>query len=89
MKAIRCPQCALWTDGDKECCAYCRYDLHQTEQQAAKIEAGRQFRSFPVPEIHPDDPYWRRGAIHVLRFFQLIFTAFISLIGAIASSTVH
>jgi hypothetical protein len=42
-----------------------------------------------VIKINPDAPFYKKGFLYVVRFIQLIFLSIISVIAAMAGSTLH
>jgi len=89
VKEVKCEHCGFWTNGEDANCHYCAQRLNNrdlTEQEQLEKEP---LKGLPFIELKPDDPFIVKGFKHTLRFLQLIFTTLISMIGAMASSTVH
>lgn len=89
MKQIKCPHCNHWTNVDDDRCDICQSQLidfhHEERQEREKSEKN----SLPIIEISEEDSpltkLWKRP----VQIAQLIFFSIISLVAAIASSTVH
>lgn len=89
MKETKCEHCGFWTNGNLEDCNYCGKRLNDrqlTEQEELqKVE----LKGMPLIKIDPETPFIKKGFLQVLRFIQLIFFSIISMVAAMASSTVH
>jgi hypothetical protein len=89
VKEVKCEHCGFWTNGLQTHCNYCAQMLHSRDfserEQLEKVE----LKGLPFVKINPEDPFITRGFKHCVRFLQLIFTTLISMIAAMASSTVH
>lgn len=89
MKETKCEHCGFWTNGNLEDCNYCGKrlnDRHLTEQE----ELGKvELKGMPLIKIDPESSFVKKGFLQVLRFIQLIFFSIISMVAAMASSTVH
>lgn len=89
MKETKCEHCGFWTNGNLADCNYCGKRLNDrqlTEQEELeKVE----LKGMPLITIDPDTPFIKKGFLQVLRFIQLIFFSIISMVAAMASSTVH
>jgi hypothetical protein len=89
MKEIRCEHCSEWTDGNQEYCGHCGGKLHEKHLDDIKERQATELRVIPVIKINPDAPFYKKGFLHVVRFIQLIFLSIISVIAAMAGSTLH
>lgn len=89
MKQIKCPHCGHWTHTDDERCDICKSQLIDFHHEERKQREQTEINSLPILEINEDDPsitkLWKRP----VQIAQLIFFSIISVIAAIASSTVH
>jgi hypothetical protein len=89
VKEVKCEHCGLWANGLLPNCSHCHKRLN--DQHLNEIEALKknELRGIPLIKIDPESPFILRGFLVVLRFIQLIFLSIISMIAAMASSTVH
>lgn len=88
MKEVKCEHCQRWTNGDNTHCAYCGGRFQEVYHKERE-ELAKQDFSLPLIKIKPDDPWLKRQANQMIRIGQLIFFTIISMIAAMASSTVH
>jgi len=89
VKETKCEHCGFWTNGKLDNCNYCGKRLN--DRHLSEIEEREQveLRGMPLIKIDPDAPFIKKGFMQVLRFIQLIFFSIISVVAAMASSTVH
>ncbi len=88
MAEIKCEHCGTWTDGNVPNCVHCggrHGDKYLKErEELEKIKTG-----LPLIEIDPHEALPKKVIKHIARFGQLIFFGLISIIAAMAASTVH
>lgn len=89
MKQIKCPHCGYWTDTDDGRCDICNSQLIDFHDEERRKRVETEKNSLPIIEIHEDDPGITRLWKRPVQIAQLIFFSIISVIAAIASSTVH
>ena len=89
VKEIRCEHCSTWTDGYQDYCGHCGGKLHEKHLGEREERQATELRIIPLIKINPDAPFYKKGFLHVVRFIQLIFLSIISVIAAIAGSTLH
>ncbi len=89
MKEVKCEHCGNWTDGKQTHCNYCGGRLSEAYHQEREEMAGKQPTGLPFIKIPADDPWYKKSGKYVVKFAQIIFFAIISMIAAMASSTVH
>ena len=89
MKEVKCEHCGFWTNGNLSHCNYCTKRLNERGYQEKRQLEETELKGMPLIEIRPEDPFVVKGFRHVLRFLQLIFATLISMVAAMASSTVH
>jgi hypothetical protein len=89
MKEVKCEHCGFWTNGNLSHCNYCAKRLNERQYEEQQHLENNPLRGMPLVKIDPKDPFVVKGFKQVLRFLQLIFATIISIIGAMASSTVH
>lgn len=89
MKESKCEHCGFWTDGKLENCNYCGKRLNDRHLNEMAEREAVELRGLPLLKVPEDAPFYTKGFIHVLRFIQLIFLSIISMVAAMASSTVH
>lgn len=89
MKQTKCPYCNTWNEGDRDICDSCKKDMFLKEKEdLAKRHAADTNYMRMVP-INENDGLLQKLWKHPVRIAQLIFMGIISIIAAIASSTVH
>jgi hypothetical protein len=89
VKEIRCEHCSSWTDGYQDYCGHCGGKLHEKHLDEMEERQATELRIIPLIKINPDAPFYKKGFLHVVRFIQLIFLSIISVIAAMAGSTLH
>lgn len=89
MKESKCEHCGNWTDGSLKNCNYCRgvlgEEYHKEKENLKKLSP----TGLPFIKIDPNASWYEKIGQHMIRFGQLIFFGIISIVAAIASSTVH
>ena len=88
MKEVICEHCRKWTDGELTHCLHCK-GLLNAQYLKEREELAKQKTGLPLIEIDPEAPWPTRLGKHIARLGQLIFFAILSIIAAMASSTVH
>lgn len=89
MKETKCEHCGFWTNGHLENCNYCGKRLNDRHLSEKDQRESLEIKGLPLIKIDPDTPFIKKGFLQVLRFIQLIFFSIISMVAAMASSTVH
>ena len=89
MKETKCEHCSDCTDGHLENCNNCGKRLNDRHLSEIEARESIEMRGLPLIKIDPDTPFIKKGFLQVLRFIQLIFFSIISMVAAMASSTVH
>lgn len=89
MKETKCEHCGFWTNGNLEDCNYCGKRLNDRQLTEQETLEKVELKGMPLIEIDPETPFIKKGFLQVLRFIQLIFFSIISMVAAMASSTVH
>lgn len=89
MKQIKCPHCGHWTYLEDDRCDICNSQLIDFHDEERKEREKVEKNSLPIIEINEDDSPMTRLWKRPVQVAQLIFFTIISLIAAMASSTVH
>lgn len=89
MKQIKCPHCGHWTHVDDDKCDICNSVLIDHHHEERKERETTERNSLPIIEITEEDSSITRLWKRPVQIAQLIFFSIISVIAAIASSTVH
>ena len=89
MKQVKCPHCNNWTPVVDNSCSHCGKELHDTYAAEREERSLKEKNSLPVMEVPDTDSLLQKLWKKPVQWAQLIFLSVISLIAAIASSTVH
>ena len=89
MKESKCEHCGHWTDGSATHCNYCGGRLKEAYHKEREEMEKQSVTGLPFIQIPANDPWYKKSGKYVVKFAQIIFFAIISMIAAMASSTVH
>lgn len=89
MKQIKCKECGYWNEGNEVACEKCGHVFYEDRHEELKQRQGEGDNIMRLIKIRESDGFWQKSWKHPVRIGQLVFFTIISIIAAIASSTVH
>lgn len=90
MNQRKCVSCNDWVDGALEVCPNCKTEFYAKEKQQYALDKKRAYSSVEIPliKIYETDSLLVRVFKNIIRFHQMVFIFFVTVIGYIAASVV-
>lgn len=89
MEEVKCKLCGTWNPRSNEHCKTCDAKFEDARTSELALREKTERNPFPILTIRPDDNVLTKVWKVPVMIAQLIFISILSVIAAIASSTVH
>ncbi len=89
MNEKKCKQCGTWNDSKNSHCINCETAFVDVRSSERSLQEKTELNPFPMLSILSDDSVFTKIWKVPVMIGQLIFLSILSVIAAIASSTVH